>query len=43
MADQFKSNKGNKYAHQQKHAEAVLDKNLKHSSGKNPWTLGRNK
>lgn len=43
MTEQFKSNKGNKYAHQRKHAEAVLEQNLKHPAAKNHWELGRNK
>ncbi|SMG56307.1 hypothetical protein [Paenibacillus aquistagni] len=41
MTEKFKQNKGNKYAHQQKHAEAVVTKNLKHPGEKNPWESGR--
>ncbi|EJW16963.1 MULTISPECIES: hypothetical protein [Paenibacillus] len=37
MPEQFKQNKGNKYAHQKKHADAVLSKNFKHPGEKNHW------
>ncbi|MEC0121995.1 MULTISPECIES: hypothetical protein [Paenibacillus] len=37
MTEQFKQNKGNKYVHQKKHANAVLAGNHKHPAEKNPW------
>jgi len=36
MANKFKNNKGNKFAHNTEFADEVLAKNVKHSAQQNP-------
>ncbi|MEK3788925.1 MULTISPECIES: hypothetical protein [Paenibacillus] len=40
VKDNYKKNKGNNYSHDSEYAEKVLDQNVKHPSGKNPWRTG---